>query len=603
MDAAKIKLVIFDLDETLWRGTLTLGEVTLPAEHAQLVHDLLDAGVVCSLCSKNDEKQAFEQLAAFGLRDCFVFASINWSPKGGRVKQIIEEMALRDVNVLFVDDNPTNLAEARAACSGLMTAGVEELPALCEYFRAAPKTDGQHKRLQQYRVLETKRDFKASAGSNEEFLRKSGIRVDIHTDCLAELTRIHELVQRSNQLNFTKQRHSLEELEALLRDPAVSAGYVTVQDNFGDYGVAGFYAMKDGRCIHLTFSCRTLHMGVEQYVYRAIGQPQVDIQGEVISDLLSPDPWWVNSGEAAPKQEKQQIADGKIVIKGPCDLSQMFSFIQKNDSILTEFTYVGRDGVSIEGHNHTAQILQSRTLDGETRRRLIDSLPFGDESMFSTAAFDPDVSCVVLSLFTDPNLGLYREKRSGAVVAFGEYVNDLTDEARWEEFIQQKVFVANCHFTEENLRFIRDHFDFLGRLSPQQIVDNLEQIRRQLAPGAKLVLNLGSETPYLANEKPAYADRHEFNRELNALVRRWAEGCERVYLLDVNQWVHGQESFINNINHFVKPVYFEMSGELSRILGSVHRRSLLAGRAVEFAAFLRKLPWLVRRKLRRMLGR
>lgn len=599
MDASAIKLIIFDLDDTLWHGTLSEGAVELPPAHARLVRDAVDAGVVCSICSKNDEAPALAELERFGLKEYFVFPSVNWSPKGGRVRQIIDEMGLRYVNVLFVDDNPQNLAQARAACPGLMTADPAELPALCAHFGAAPKKDPEHKRLAQYRVLEKKRDFKAASGSNEEFLKSSGIRVDIRTDCLAQLDRIHELVMRTNQLNFTKLRQSREELEALLSDPEVSSGYAAVTDRFGDYGVAGFYAVKGGQCIHLAFSCRTLHMGVEQYVYRAIGRPGVDIQGDVISDLNAPDPWWINQSSGETRQQKQQVGPGKIVIKGPCDLSQMFSFIQGSGSILTEFTYVGRDGVSIEGHNHTAQLLESQTLDEQTKARLIKNLPFGDGAMFSTSMFDADVDAVVLSLFTDPNLGLYREKRSGAVVAFGEYVNDLTDESRWPEYIGKTVFVANCDFTVENLRYIKENFDFLGRLTPGQVVDNLDEILRRLAPGAKLIVNLGSETPYLANEKPAYADRHEYNRELNALVRRWADGRERVHLLDMNQWIHGQESFINNINHFVKPVYFEMSGELAKVLSGVRQRTMLAGRMVDLAAFLKKLPKLVMRKLRR----
>lgn len=606
MDFAKIKLIIWDLDDTLWRGTITDGDVCLPDAHARLIRDMADAGVISSICSKNDEDTVRPVLQQHGLWDLFVFTSVNWSPKGARVKQIIEEMALRPQNVLFIDDNPSNLAEAQHACAQLMTAAPDAIAALAAHFAAAPKTDPEHKRLSQYKVLQRKRDFRAESASNEDFLRQSNIRVEMARDCAAHLDRIADLVQRSNQLNFTKVRSTADELRALFADPDVQCGYASVRDSFGDYGIVGFYAVKDGACLHFVFSCRTLGMGVEQYVYRALGCPALVPVGEVASDPAQPDPVWINLDAQAQTQRKHSV--GKLLIKGPCDMSQIFAFIQENGDTLTEFTYVGRNGVSIEGHNHTAQILTACTHDDATLRRLIDTLPFGDEKMFTTALFDPGVGHVVLSLFTDPNLGLYREKRSGAVVAFGEYHNDLTDEARWPDYIAARVFVANCRFTQQSLRMIKDNFDYLGRLTPAQVVDNLRAILARLAPDTRLILNLGSETPYEANDKPAYADRHLYNRELNALVRAWAADEPRVALLDVNPHITGQDSFLNNINHFVRRVYYDLSADLIALLAPcsaqpMRQKSLLRNRVEGWLAFAKKAPRLVVRKIKRLLIR
>lgn len=57
MDFNKIKLVIWDLDETLWNGTLSEGEVVLPKDNKNLILRLTDLGIVNSICSKKRKKQ------------------------------------------------------------------------------------------------------------------------------------------------------------------------------------------------------------------------------------------------------------------------------------------------------------------------------------------------------------------------------------------------------------------------------------------------------------------------------------------------------------------------------------------------------------------
>jgi hypothetical protein len=52
--AAKIKLIIWDLDETFWHGTFTEGGITYRRENHDLVIALARRGVVSSICSNND---------------------------------------------------------------------------------------------------------------------------------------------------------------------------------------------------------------------------------------------------------------------------------------------------------------------------------------------------------------------------------------------------------------------------------------------------------------------------------------------------------------------------------------------------------------------
>ncbi len=567
MDFSKIKLIIWDLDETFWSGVLSDNTVQFNENNAKLIKNSTDAGVINAICSKNDYDEVKKYLAEHSLWEYFVFNSINWSPKGSRVKQIIQEMNLRDVNVLFIDDNHLNLQEAKEFCPNIMVESPNIIPLLFDYYSDIEKKDIKHARLEQYKLLEKKMEFKASVGSNEDFLYNCNIQVDIKDNCVDEIDRIVELIQRSNQLNFTKIRSSKEEIEELLEDKSVNCGYISVSDKFGDYGIVGFYAIRENTLIHFVFSCRTLNMGVEQYVYNYLGKPKLAIVGEVASSLDSKLPEWINHSKDNKKTSKTSLGNTKILFKGPCDLEAIFSFVKESKKTIKEFVYVNAKGISVSSGNHTSHIVQALTLDNDTKKSVISAVPFGDKDMYSTSLFDEDIGVIYLSMFTDPNLGLYKHKHTGAILAFGEWTNDLTNEALWDKFINKELYDANCRFTKDILQNIKDNFEFLGRLSPQQIVDNLDFIYSHIDKGTKLILNLGSEIEHINNVQEAYHNRHLFHIEMNTLIKEWKKDKSNVYIIEVTKYIKSQDDFTNNINHFVKPVYFQLAQELVSIIG------------------------------------
>ena len=112
----KVKLIIWDLDDTFWQGTLAEGGATIPEENKVLLRRLTDIGIVNSICSKNDWEQVKVELKRQEMLEYFVFPSVNWEAKGNRVKQLIADMQLRPPNVIFLDDNPSNREEVRYFC-------------------------------------------------------------------------------------------------------------------------------------------------------------------------------------------------------------------------------------------------------------------------------------------------------------------------------------------------------------------------------------------------------------------------------------------------------------------------------------------------------
>lgn len=569
----EIKLVIWDLDETFWKGTFSEGSVEIPAQHRQLLQQLTDIGIVNSICSKNDPDCVMTYLAQEGLAEYFVFPSISWNPKGPRVRQIISDMQLRPGNVLFLDDNPSNLGEAAHFCPEIMTGTPDLMLKLLQDAAAAKKKDPQHKRLAQYRLLEEKHRAKEAFSSNEEFLYGSNIRLDICGDCIPQLERIHDLILRSNQLNFTKVRSTPGELRALLEDPAVTAGYVSLRDRFGDYGIVGFYALKDGALIHFVFSCRCLGMGIEQYVYNVLGRPRLTTAGEVISDLSREGiPGWINRSaeETAPDRMRiDRLEAHTVLVKGPCDLFQIYPYIADTELFDTEFTYTLPSGLTIESTGHTTHIVEALRLTEEQKRRVLEEVPFTDAGMYSDRLYRNHYRVVFISILADCNLGVYRRKETGERLAIMEYLHPLTDENSWPGIISGEYPHAGFQFNEEILRDFADKYEFLGRNTPKQIVENLAYIRAHLSGDCVLAVMLGGELHYEKNTFEAYRDRHLVHREVNAAIRAWAEGQDNVRLMDVNRYLVDQNSFYDHYNHYIKPVYYALAEEMVQIVNEV----------------------------------
>ena len=294
--SASVKLVIWDLDETFWQGTLSEGGMTPVQAHTDMVRTLVDRGIMCSICSKNEFDDTKNALQELDIWDSFVFPHIDWTPKGQAVTRIIAAMGLRAENVLFLDDNHLNLEEVKFLNPGIMAVDATAFPLveLLDLPQLQGKDDRDHSRLEQYKVMQSKQVLQAETGlSNIDFLRQSGIRVKIITDIENHMDRVLEMLNRTNQLNYTKVRANtpdqVAEFTKLLAIAGMHAGLVHVQDRYGDYGIVGFFCVRtryNGTTVHhLAFSCRTLNMGVEQWVWEYLNSPEFDVVKPVANPI------------------------------------------------------------------------------------------------------------------------------------------------------------------------------------------------------------------------------------------------------------------------------------------------------------------------------
>ena len=403
---APIKLVIWDLDDTFWQGTLSEGAITAVEANLQLVRDTAARGLVHTIVSKNDFAPAEAKLRELGIWELFVFARISWQPKGPVIKALLEQMQLRAPNALFLDDNPINRAEAQFYNPTLQVADPADLSQLAPLLRAAGQPDPTFARLEQYRLLERQQQARTQYNDNLAFLRDAQVQVEFREGPAAVLPdagRLEELINRSNQLNFTKRRVTRPELEASLHDPARRWGTVRVQDRFGDYGLVGIYCLNlaENRLEQFVFSCRILHLGIEQFTYAHLGFPALEVQGDVATVLNQTEkPDWIilQTASAAPEPETAPAANQlRVLLKGGCDLGQLTPFLQAFDlRVAEEFNFNNEHQIPVH-LEHTALLRATREWPAAERQRLATQLPFLGRDAFETRLWQPDYDVLVYS--------------------------------------------------------------------------------------------------------------------------------------------------------------------------------------------------------------
>jgi FkbH-like protein len=532
-----IKLIIWDMDDTFWQGTLSEGEIILPLSNAELIRNITDHGVVNSISSKNDEDAVISELEKAGVAELFVFNNINWEEKGSQIKAKIEAMKLRSQNVLFIDDNARNLEEARHYCPELMTAGPEIIPYLSSYFVRTKSTDISHDRLAHYKILEDKRQEREKSVSEEEFLFESNITLSVNRNCLEEIDRIYELVQRSNQLNYTKNRDHKEILTRLITNDWNDCAYIRVKDKYGDYGIVGFYCFntREKKMEHFLFSCRILGMGVEQYIYNRLGCPDFNVEGKVSSKLeknkLVP---WIqeNTGE-------EIISDSiissrvKVLLKGPCDLDQIAPYLS-GGNITTEFNYVNEFGFITTGQNHSEHIWECRHMTSEEIEEMIKDVPFITDGDFKTKIFDEEYKVICYSLLQDVVAGLYKNKRTGKYISFGNSKFPLTDVKYMEGYLSKQIIGNDFNFSEEIIDKFAADWEFVGSTSIDMLFRNLDYIYENVKGKPVIILLLGSEVDY-EGEDIEFGGFSEIYRQINPAIEEFAIDHDRIRVINMTE--------------------------------------------------------------------
>lgn len=286
---SKIKCVVWDLDNTLWDGILVEDgkeKCTLKPGVRETLQTLDEHGILLSLASKNNHDEAWAVLKQMGLDDLFLAPQISWGPKSEAMWEIARRLNIGLDTFLFVDDSVFERQEVSSALPEVRTLDARRFEDILDLDECKlPVTAESRERRRMYQV-ETERLDRASsfAGDYMAFLRDCEIRMNILPLADENLQRVHELTQRTNQMNFSGNRYDREKLQQVLAMPWLDTYVLEVEDRFGSYGMVGFCIVDSREPVmtDLMFSCRIQSKRVEHaflawLIQRYRGTPGRDV--------------------------------------------------------------------------------------------------------------------------------------------------------------------------------------------------------------------------------------------------------------------------------------------------------------------------------------
>jgi FkbH-like protein len=293
--AAPKKGLITDLDDTLWSGIV--GEVGVDGVswsqdrhtqahglYQQMLGHLASCGVLLAVCSKNEMSTV---QAAFARNDFFLNPEslfpihANWGPKSASISSILETWNIAADSVVFVDDNPMELAEVQQAHPGITcllfpkkdaTALWNLLGQLRDLFGKPLLMEEDQLRQASIRSSAAIQEL-ASDAASPEFLRtlKGTVTLDWSADSSDK--RALELINKTNQFNLNGLRIEESEWRRKLNENAVLA-VASYQDKFGPLGkVAVLLGSRHGSTIkvsHWVMSCRAFSRRLEHHTLEGL---------------------------------------------------------------------------------------------------------------------------------------------------------------------------------------------------------------------------------------------------------------------------------------------------------------------------------------------
>jgi FkbH-like protein len=290
------KCLVTDLDGTLWGGVLgedgpaglQLGEGWPGSLYRDVQSHLLDlagAGVVLAVSSKNRGEDVASILASHPgmiLRDHhFAAVRADWREKTENLREIAQEISLGLDQIVFIDDNPVEIARVQSAIPEITCLRIETPPVrFAEQLRSLrlfdrfTVTEEDRGRGEFYAREKQRRELKAGASTLDEFFKGLGQRLTVFENHAPHLARIAQLSQRTNQFNMTTIRLSEDDAFRLLGSSDHILLTASLTDRLGDSGIVGYAQVRrtaDTWLIeNLLMSCRVLGRGVEQNLVEEI---------------------------------------------------------------------------------------------------------------------------------------------------------------------------------------------------------------------------------------------------------------------------------------------------------------------------------------------
>lgn len=265
-----VKCVVWDLDNTLWQGTLAEGDTPCVSDDVmKIIQELDRRGILQSIASKNHYDGVKSQLQQFNLWQYFLYPQISWSPKSESIKQIASLLNLGLDTFAFIDDQEFELGEVNFTLPQVRCINAELLPGVLQLACFTPEyiTEESARRRQYYQSEQCRAVAEETFnGPSEAFLASLNMSVCISRATAQDLVRAEELTQRTHQLNTTGHLYSQSQLREFCQSDSHLLLVATLDDDFGSYGTIGLALIEkqhDFWQLNLfLMSCRVVSRGI-----------------------------------------------------------------------------------------------------------------------------------------------------------------------------------------------------------------------------------------------------------------------------------------------------------------------------------------------------
>jgi FkbH-like protein len=279
----RVKMIIVDLDDTLWRGVAADSE--LSGDETQwrffggwplgFVESLLyfkKRGGLLAVCSKNEHDATIDRWRKIWRNaitpEDFTCVKINWDSKADNISEILRETNLLPDSVVFIDDNPREIDIVQQKFPTLRCLSRDHYDWRRIILREPEMmvdvlTEESQRRTAMTKALVARSDMKKGM-SDEEWLNSLNVRQEIAFVRGANdpaFKRVFELLNKTNQFNTTGKRWELAEFERFVSANLCIA--TSLRDRTINNGIIGVAMVSKGELVQVVLSCRVFGLGAE----------------------------------------------------------------------------------------------------------------------------------------------------------------------------------------------------------------------------------------------------------------------------------------------------------------------------------------------------
>lgn len=277
-----LKALVFDLDNTLYDGILGedgIDGIVLTEEHKKLqnhIKALQKQGFFICIASKNEEedvRELFSRRKDFPLRwEDFAALKVNWKNKSENLLELAKILNIGLESIIFIDDNPAEIQNVEMTSIPVKTILAESPKSVLQILSLCP---GLLKLKRSAEDSIRSKDIKANAQrvemakklTAEEYFSKLGIELIYSINDEAQIHRVSELFNKTNQFILCYKRYSETEVKTLMQNPKSLIITIKMSDILSDSGIIAILAAhkEADRLVvdELTVSCRALGRNLE----------------------------------------------------------------------------------------------------------------------------------------------------------------------------------------------------------------------------------------------------------------------------------------------------------------------------------------------------